>query len=181
MKHLSNSPQNGARGRGNKPGRVGSSMVEAAMWIPILVIMLVGMVELARVSYTYYTLNKILYTMARYLGTQQGLNFCDTGSESIETAKQYVLRGSPEATEAILPNLTSDMIEIRIERRNPDSGELEVCECSDAGCDASVGGLAPDYLVISIPDGYPIRLNIPTLQLEPVPLRPQVRVPYGGT
>jgi hypothetical protein len=167
--------------RNSKWARSGSSLVEAAMWIPILVIMLVSMVELARVSYTYYTLNKILYSMARYLGTQQGLNLCDTSSEPVETAKQYILRGSPEATEAILPGLQSDMIEIRMERRNPDSLELEPCECSDAGCDASLGGLAPDYLVISIPDGYPIQLNIPTLQLEPIPLRPQVRVPYGGT
>ncbi len=151
------------------------------MWIPILLILLVGMVELARVSYTYYTLNKILYSMARYLGTRQGLNFCDTSSEAIETAKNYVLRGSPDATEGILPGLTSDMVEIRIERRNPESDELELCECSDAGCDTSVGGLTPDYMVISIPDGYPIRLNIPTLQLDPIPLRPRVRVPFGGT
>ena len=52
-------------------------MLETAMYLPILVALLTGIIELARVSYTYYTLHKILYAVGRYVGTQQGVNFCD--------------------------------------------------------------------------------------------------------
>ena len=161
--------------------RSGSTLVETAMWIPIIMLLLMGMVELARVSYTYYTLQKILYTLGRFVGTQQGLNFCDESSEQLQAAINYALRGAPGDAELILPELQADMIQIRVERRNPESDELEECECSSTGCDAAQGGLAPDYLVVSLPDGYPIRLNIPRLLTDPIPLRPVVRIPFGGT
>jgi hypothetical protein len=35
--------------------------------------------------------------------------------------------------------------------------------------------------VVSIPNGYQLQLRIPFLPLEPIPLKPQVKVPYGGT
>ena len=46
------------------------------MFVPLLVLLLMGMTELARLTYTYYTLHKILYNLARYVGTQQGVDFC---------------------------------------------------------------------------------------------------------
>jgi len=157
-------------------------MVEAALWVPILMMFLFGMLELARVSYTYYTVHKILYTLGRFVGTQQAMNLCSEDDERVQAAINYALRGGPgENDELILPGLQPDMIEIRIERRNPESEELEECECSDTGCDAAQGGLPPDYIVVRIPDGYPIQLNIPRLLGDPIPLRPVVRVPYGGT
>ena len=59
--------------------RRSSNLLEAGMWLPIMVLLLYGTVELARVSYTYYTLHKMLYTLARLVGTQQGVNFCEIG------------------------------------------------------------------------------------------------------
>lgn len=163
-------------------GRRGSTLLESAMWVPIMVMFLVGMVELARVSYTYYTLHKLLYTIARLAGTQQGINFCDSSDAAIQSAKEFALRGGVDDNDqAILPGLEADQIQIRIERFNPDSEELEECQCSEAGCDASVGGTAPEFLVVSIPDGYPIRFAFPGLTLDPIPLRPQIRIPHGGT
>ena len=58
--------------------RRGAALVEAALIVPIVVALLVGTVELGRVTYTYYMLEKLMYNLARFLGTQQGVNFCLT-------------------------------------------------------------------------------------------------------
>jgi hypothetical protein len=161
--------------------RRASTLLEAAMWMPVLVALLVGMIELARVSYTYYTVQKVLYSLARYLGTQHGVNYCDPANEAMAAAKEFALRGgADESAGRIVPNLEPDMIEVRIERRNSETGELEQCECSATGCDAGAGGLSPEWLVVSLPDGYPMQLAIPGLTPDPIPLRPVIRVPYGG-
>lgn len=155
------------------------------MWVPILVSLLFGAVELARLSYTYFTLHKILYTVARFVGTQQGVNFCDSADQIITDAKNLAINGGlePDANtgQALIQGLTADQIAIRIERFNVESGQLEECQCSDTGCDAAAGGLAPDFIVVSMPDGFPIRLVFPGLNLDPITLRPQIRIPYGGT
>jgi hypothetical protein len=161
--------------------RRASTLVEAAMWLPILIAMLFGMVELARVTYTYYTLQKVLYSLARTVGAQQGINFCDDAGATLTAAKNLALRGSPdEAAEPILPGLDPDTIQIRLERRNAETGELDECECTANGCDTAAGGVSPQWIVVSLSGGYPIQLAIPRLTLDPIPLRPAVRVPYGG-
>ncbi len=157
-------------------------MIEAALLTPVLVLLLMGMVELGRVAYTYFTLQKILYNLARYLGTQQGVSFCDETDATVQAAKNIALTGNTEATaDPILPNLTAEQIQVRLERLNRDSGALELCDCSSTGCDVNAGGLPPDAIVVSIPEGYAVQLRIPRLLLDPIPLRPQVRLPYGGT
>ena len=157
-------------------------MVEAALFTPVLVLLLMGLVELGRVAYTYVALQKILYNLARYLGTQQGVNFCDDADATITAAKNIALTGNTEATtDPYIANLSADQIQVRIERRNPDTGALEACECSATGCDPSAGGLAPEAIVVTIPEGYPVQLRIPRLLLDPILLKPQVRLPYGGT
>ena len=47
------------------------------MFVPIVVTLLVGMVQIGKITYVYYTLRKTMYTMARYVAVQQGVNFCD--------------------------------------------------------------------------------------------------------
>ncbi len=165
-----------------KSPRSGSALLETAMWVPILVLLLMGMVELARVSYTYFTLHKILYAIARGAGTLQGANFCDSANQAITDIKNFALQGAIEDTgTTLVPNLTADQIAIRIERFNVDSDALEECECSDTGCDTASGGTTPDFLVVSLPEGYSIRLIFPGFNTDPFLLRPQIRIPYGGT
>ena len=60
----------------NTRGRSGSSLLETAMWVPFLVMLFVGTVEMARVSYTYYAVQKALYTVARMVGTSVSANIC---------------------------------------------------------------------------------------------------------
>lgn len=157
-------------------------MVEAALFTPVLVLLLMGLIELGRVAYTYVALQKILYNLARYVGTQQGVNFCDDTDATVTAAKNLALTGNTEGTtDPYVADLSADQIQVRIERRNPETGQLEACDCSSTGCDPSAGGLAPDAIVVSIPEGYPVQLRIPRLLLDPIPLKPQVRLPYGGT
>jgi hypothetical protein len=152
------------------------------MYLPILFLLLYGMVELARVTYTYYTLQKILYTLARLAGTQQAINFCDEADAVLVAAKNFAVTGTSDGSGApLLPNLTVDQIQIRIERFNADTQELIPCDCSITGCDASQGGTSPDYVVVTIPDGYRVRPAIPYMSIEEFPLKPHVRVPFGGT
>lgn len=164
--------------------RRASIVLETAMWVPILVSLLFGMVELARLSYTYYTLHKILYTVASVLANGQAINFCNDTDQAIVDAKNLAINGGigdDVSSQPIIQGLAADQIAIRIERYNRDSGQLEQCQCSDTGCDAAAGGGSPDFLVVSMPDGFPIRLTFPGLTLDPIPLRPQIRIPYGGT
>jgi Flp pilus assembly protein TadG len=160
----------------------GSAMIETAMMMPMLILLLVGMTELARITYTYYTLQKTMYTLARYLATQQGVNFCDDSDSTIIAAKSFAINGTTDSTaQSTLANLTPDMIQIRAERYSADTQELAQCDCSITGCDAGVGGTAPDFIVVSVPDGYAIKPNIPYLVSEPILFKPHVRVPFGGT
>jgi len=67
------------------------------------------------------------------------------------------------------------------ERFDPNGQQLGACECSAAGCDAAQGGLPPGFIVVSLADGYPVRPLFWGFTAELFPLRPSVRVPYGGT
>jgi Flp pilus assembly protein TadG len=160
----------------------GNSLLETALFVPVLILLLVGMVELARITYTYYTLHKTLYTLARYLGTQQNVNFCDSGDAAVVAAKNWALTGSTDnSTDTVLTGLTPDMIQIRVERYNVDTQDLGECACSVTGCDTSTGGQRPDFIVVSIPNGFPIQPNFPYMVTQPILFRPQIRVPFGGT
>lgn len=160
----------------------GSVALETAMYLPILFLLLFGTVELGKIAYTYYTLQKILTAAARYAGTQQGVNLCDAGDPAIMAAKQFAISASLDSSaNPLVENLTADMIQVRPERVDPNTGDLNECACSPSGCDAASGGLPPDFIVVSIPDGYPFAPHIPFIPTDPILLRPSVRVPYGGT
>ena len=158
----------------------GAVILESAMWIPIMVFLLVGMVEIARVTYTYYSLHKMLYTIARLVGTGQGTNFCsdqNIGARHRQLRVEWRERRRP-ADHPIAAGRANRRCAWSATTRP--AASWRVCECSATGCDTEAGGRPPDYVVVSIPDGYPMRLAIPGLNLDPIPLRPQVRVPYGG-
>lgn len=152
----------------------------------MLVLLLVGMVQIAKVTYTYYTLRKTLYTAARYVATQQGVDLCDGADPAVQAAINLALTGDgidPGGTNPILPALTADMITMNIERVDPTSGVPGACDCSVTGCDTNAGGGEPDFVVVSIPNGYSVTPVIPGVSLPsgPILLRPTVRVPFGGT
>lgn len=156
-------------------------MVEAALFIPILLLLLVGMIELAKVVVAYFSLQKTMYSIARYAGSSQGANFCDDADTVITQVKNVVLTGTPEGEgDSLIAGLTASQIQVRLERYAPDSGTLSECACSIDGCDIGAGGLPPDFIVVSIPDGYNVRPVFPLFQVDPIPLRPRIRIPVGG-
>ena len=61
--------------------RRGNMVLEAALWIPVIVLLLVGMVQIGKVTYLYYSLKKAVYSAARYISVQQGVNFCDLSTD----------------------------------------------------------------------------------------------------
>lgn len=160
----------------------GSAILETALFLPILVLLLVGTAELARYAYTYFTLHKIMYALARYVSTQQGANLCDASDPALTAAISFALNGTTDNSGvAILPALTSDMIAIRLERADPASGTVTECACGVPGCDTANGGTPPDFVVVYLNSGYSITPNIPLIPKTPFTFNPVVRVPYGGT
>ena len=160
----------------------GAALVESVIVLPVVLGLLIGTVELARVTYTYYMLEKTMYTLARYLGTQQGVNFCDPQDATVQSAINYALTGDTgTAQNPIVPGLTPSMFLIQAERFDPNSQQMVPCDCTAAGCDASQGGQAPGYIVVSLADGYMVHPVFWGFAVDPFPLRPSVRVPYGGT
>ena len=163
--------------------RRGGSVLEIALFVPILFTLLVGMVQIGKITYVYYTLRKTLYTMGRFVAAQQGVNFCDDADAAVLAAKNFALSGvsSDDSTDPIIPTLTADMISVSVERYDPESGLPVACDCSVTGCDTANGGGSPNFVVVSIPNGFEVDPRIPFLTLNPILLRPMLRVPYGGT
>jgi len=160
----------------------GGVLVESVLILPILLALLIGTVELARVTYTYYMLEKIMYNFARTIGTQQGVNFCDPNDATVQTVITYAITGAPDGSgTALLPGLQASMFVINAERVDPTSGNVVPCDCSTVGCDASQGGQPPSYITVSLVDGYMVHPLFWGFAVDPFPLRPMVRVPYGGT
>jgi Flp pilus assembly protein TadG len=165
-----------------RPCNRGSVLVESVLILPIVLALLIGTVELARVTYTYYMLEKIMYNFARFIGTQQGVNFCDPNDASIQSAIAYAMTGAPDGSgTTLLPGLQANMFQVNAERVDATSGNVVACDCSTVGCDASQGGQPPSYIAVSLVDGYTVHPLFWGFSVDPFPLRPSVRLPYGGT
>ncbi len=91
--------------------RRGSALIETAMFLPLVLSLLIGTVELARVTYTYYQLEKLMYNLARYIGTQQGVNVCDPQDPAIVAGENYALTGTTDSAEnPIVPGLAAGWV-----------------------------------------------------------------------
>jgi len=161
--------------------RAGQVLLETAMLLPVLVLLLVGMGQLAKITYTYYTLRKTVYSIGMYLSTQQGVNFCDIDNDPVvAAAKNFGITGTTDNSQAAFVNgLTADMIHVAAEQID----SIGTITQYGSGCVGSppFAGSAPDFIVASIPNGYQIQLRIPFLPIDPILLKPMVKVPYGGT
>jgi hypothetical protein len=156
--------------------RRGTALIETAMLIPLIVLLLTGMATLARMTYTYYTLRKTVYSIARYAGTQQAVNFCDANDPAVAAAINFGMTGTTDGSQPVfLTGLTAAMFQIA-----PDQLDGP-CPCGVPGCDISQGGSAPDFIVVSMPDGYQMPVRILGINIDPILMKPRVKVPYGGT
>jgi Flp pilus assembly protein TadG len=157
--------------------------IEVAMWLPVLLLLLMGMEQFGKITYQYYQLKKNLYSAAQYLARQQGVDFCSlTSDANVLAAIRFAMTGGTDGTATSqFPSLTTDTILVRTECVDATSGTLSTCSTSGCGGTVVVGAQRPDYIVISIPDGYQVTPKIPYMTLDPILLKPLVRVPFGGT
>jgi hypothetical protein len=147
-----------------------------------LLALLIGTTELGRVTYTYYMIQKVLAGLARSLGTQQGVNFCNSGDPIMQAAINNALTGTSDASGTpIVTGLTPSMIQVTVARYDPNSQQLAACDCSASGCDSSQGGGPPGYIVVSLTNGYTVRPLFWGFSVLPFPLQPSVTVPYAGS
>ena len=162
--------------------RRGGILVESALFIPVVVALLVGMVSIGKIIYTYTALQRTMYSLARYVSTQQGINFCDDLDQNKAAAINFALTGDPATGDnPNIQSLRTDMFRIRLERYDAVAQQMVECECSAIGCDQSLGGQAPGFVVVSLVDGYTVSPVFWGFQVSPFALRPSVRVPYAGT
>jgi hypothetical protein len=162
--------------------RHGSATIESALFIPILLALFIGMEELARVTYTYYMIQKTLSGLALYLGTQQGVNFCNPSDPIVAAAINNALTGTFDGSGApLITGLTPDMVQVSPEQFNAAAQQLNACPCGVPGCDTSQGGTAPGFIVVSLANGYTVQPLFLGFSVSPFPLQPSVTVPYGGT
>jgi hypothetical protein len=153
-------------------------LLEAALWIPVMTLLIVGMVQFGKLTYVYYTLRKAVYSAARYLAVQPGVNFCDLAADTNVTAAiQFAISGASDGSGTpLISSLTADMFQVTAQCVDPGTGVAGAC--SETGC--PLVPTRPDYIMVSMPTGYEYRLRIPVVTLDPVPLRPYALVAYEG-
>ena len=160
--------------------RAGNMVVELAMWMPVLLLLISGVIQFGKITYLYYTLRKIEYSVARSVSIANGVDFCPDATDTlIQQAIEFALTGTSDGSGTPLVwNLTPAMISVTTECIDPGTGLPGPCGAS--GCDGAAGAHRPDYVVVTIPDGYPVQLRIPYILLNPFSFKPTVAVPFGG-
>lgn len=162
--------------------RRGNILLESAMLMPVIILLLVGMVQIARFTYIYFALRQAAYAVASYVSSQQAVNFCDPGDQTITSAINYAMTGTVDNSAPVtITGLTAAMFSVVPERFDNIAQAIETCSCDVTGCDESQGGTKPDYITVSI-SGYQFTPRIPFLPSpQAINLSPSVKVPYGGT
>ena len=68
-------------------GRRGNMVLEVAMWMPVILLLIAGVIQFGKITYLYYTLRKIEYTVARSVSIGSGVDFCPDVLYSLVTGK----------------------------------------------------------------------------------------------
>ena len=113
-------------------------VVETAMWLPVFFLLIAGVIQFGKITYLYYTLRKIEYTIARSVSIGSGVNFCPgAGDPIIQGAIDFAVTGTSDGSGTPLVwNLTPDMISVTTECIDPATGLPGPCDTS--GCDGAV-------------------------------------------
>ena len=145
-------------------------ILEAAMLIPVLLLLIVGTVQLGKMTYEFYTIKKMVWAAGRQLSVQQGVNFCDLANDATAQAAINSALNDPTGT-PIIASITT----LNVSTECADStGAMGPC----AGCpDANP---QPGFLLVTVPNGYNVNVRIPFLNPIPITLNPYALVPFGG-
>jgi hypothetical protein len=155
-------------------------ILETVIFMPFILILLVGMLRIGEITYLYYQIKKALYATAQYLAAQQGVDFCSDSTGQIAAAKNFGLTGTSDGSaDSFLPSLTIDQIDVSPECYDPATQTVTACNLPCDGAAANI--IKPDYVVVSITSGYSVNPRIPYTVSQEIPLVPFVRVPFGGS
>ena len=161
-----------------KRGRAGNMVLETALFIPVLLLLIVGMVQIGKTTYLYYTLKKILYAAARDVGVQEGINFCDVTDDATAQAALNFALTDPNTGNPIVSGLTALTVTASCTDPNNPAGALIPCDTSN--CSSLNIAQQPNFLTVSISGGYQVNIRIPFISPIPVTLNPSVTVPFEG-
>jgi Flp pilus assembly protein TadG len=156
----------------------GNAALETALILPILLLLIVGMVQIGKVTYTYYTVKKMVYGAARSLAVQQGINFCDVAGDATAQTTITNALNDPNTSAPIVASVTTLQVATQCTDPANPGGALVACDTSN--CDALTVAARPDFLVVTVPGGYTINVLIPFLNPIPITFNPSVTVPFGG-
>ena len=145
--------------------------IEAALFIPVLLLLITGTVQIGKVTFVYFSLKKMVWAAGRQLAIQQGINYCDLANDTnAQSAISFALNdanGTP-----IIDNVTTLNVSAQCAAAD---GTLSACECGD-----ETARPRPAQLLVTVPDGYTVQVRIPFLNPIPVTLQPFALVPFGG-
>lgn len=157
--------------------------MELAVQIPLIIVILFGTVEVARVFYVYHTLQKALRGGAALLARSPNVLYCDSNDLTLTDARNFMVYGNLQGQgTAVVQGLTPDSIQILPERSVTGTTGVVSCLCTEDpdSCDSGSGGRAPDFIVVSLGDGFPLPIPFPFIDLGTVNLRVSVRMPVTG-
>jgi len=148
-----------------------------------------GAYQLARVFYTYHTLQKAFRGGAGMLARESGVDFCALDATTLANVQNFVVYGNFTPGETpVVQGLTTDMVNIAIERIPTGSTSPGACPCDAGGasgdpdsCDILNGGRAPDFVVVDIPGGFPMSVLFPFVNLGTGVINLQVSVRMAVT
>lgn len=159
----------------------GQSSVEAALILPLVMMMVFGTFSVGRLFYIYHTLQKAMRGGVEYALRAQGVNFCDLNDPVLFDAKNIIVYGNLQgAGDPVVGGLTTDMIQFIAERGDPNSSVVNDCGCADNGCDITSGGRPPDFVTVNLGGGLPVNFAVPFLKLGTISVRVSVRQPFLG-
>jgi hypothetical protein len=163
----------------------GQAAAEMAFLVPLLMLLLFGVFQVARVFYLYHTLQKALRGGAGLLARSNGVNYCDLGDPNLLAVQNFIVFGNLQGVGSpLIQGLTPELIQIFPERIQTGSTAVAACLCtSDAdSCDVTSGGRAPDFVTINLgPSGFPVLVPFPFMNFGAIPLKVSVRMPLTGS
>lgn len=172
-----------SRTANKQAGERGQAAAEIAFLVPLMMFVLFGTFQLARVFYLYHTFQKALRGGAGMLARMTNVNYCDPGDAALTDARNFIVFGNLQGAGApIVQGFTPDIIQIFPERTLPDSTVVSQCLCASdpESCDVTLGGRPPDFVVVNLGSGFPVNVPFPFINLGTIALKVSVRMPVTG-
>ena len=164
-------------------GKRGQAAVELAFLIPLMLLLLFGAFQLARVFYVYHSLHKALRGGAGLLARSSNVNYCNLADNALTDVRNVIVFGNLQGTGVpVVQGLTPELIQILPERAVADSTAVSECLCTEEpeSCDMEAGGRPADFVVVNLGDGLPVEVQFPYMSLGTINLKVSVRMPVTG-